>query len=129
MAEVFPFVPPLFVEQLFYAVKQGKSLPIAVPYGETREGAVLCIDLSGFTNLSTSYGVLGEAGAEKYADVVAQVLAACVPRVWQERGEVLRFAGDLILSSFDCIGRETMGQARFCGRVSCCFLLVLLTSF
>lgn len=68
------------------------------PREERRRGALLFIDVSGFTRLTEQFALAGPRGAERLAGAFDVVFGGVFDRVLSGGGDVLAFAGDAVLA-------------------------------
>jgi class 3 adenylate cyclase len=63
---------------------------------KARRGAVLFIDVSGFTALTEAFSAQGHVGAERLSAVVSHVFGIIIGRASELGGDVVAFAGDAV---------------------------------
>ena len=68
------------------------------PFVESRFGAILLIDISGFTALTQQFAVQGADGAERLSGILQQYFGEIVDIITDHGGDVLVFAGDSALA-------------------------------
>ncbi len=89
------YVPRLILREL--------QLNPAPPSGPTKvsfPGAVLFIDISGFTALNARLSKLGPAGPEQVSTHLNRYFGQLIDAVHQHGGDVLKFAGDALICLF-----------------------------
>ncbi len=84
-----------------------------------REGALLFIDISGFTALSEKLGNLGKEGTEDLSSILNRFFSEMLFIVSKYQGEVLKFGGDALLIGF-------YGEKEYSGNIArtCSFELM-----
>ncbi|MEA2537336.1 MAG: hypothetical protein QOF11_1570 [Chloroflexota bacterium] len=88
-----PFVPAILTERL---VRGG--MDVAEPDGWRTSGAVLVIDITGFTALTERLAQRGPDGAETLAGILDASFGDVIDRIRANGGDVVSFAGDAILA-------------------------------
>jgi class 3 adenylate cyclase/tetratricopeptide (TPR) repeat protein len=88
-----PFVPAILTERL---VRGG--VEVAGPDGWRTSGAVLVIDITGFTALTERLAERGPGGAEALAGILNASFGDVIDRIRAHGGDVVSFAGDAILA-------------------------------
>ena len=71
-------------------------MSMQVPKTESREGAVLVADISGFTQLTETLSTAEAAGVEILTKCMNGVFGRVIDVVRRFRGDVTRFAGDSV---------------------------------
>jgi len=72
-------------------------------------GALVFVDISGFTNLSEKLAQRGRVGAEELTEVLDHVFGAMLELSYARGGSLLKFGGDALLLCFD--GENRVVQA------------------
>ena len=102
-AELVPYLPKLLRNELSVQAAAGPRQDYSLPRTSEYTGAVMMIDISGFTalgeKLSAALGPL-EGNAE-LATQVNSVLTEMVTAVQRRGGDVIKFAGDALICLFD----------------------------
>ncbi len=88
--------------------------PAGVPAGGMYRGVFLFGDVSGFTPLSERLKRMGQAGAERIADIINELFFDLVSVLHQHGGTLLKFGGDALLGLFPAETDEEMAQAALC---------------
>ncbi|MBL8616922.1 MAG: AAA family ATPase [Deltaproteobacteria bacterium] len=83
------------------------SLPAAAP----QQGAMLFADLSGFTAMCEAMSRSDRQGADRITALLNRVLGGLVQVVHAHGGDVVKFAGDAILSVWEAEPSAAMGAA------------------
>jgi class 3 adenylate cyclase/tetratricopeptide (TPR) repeat protein len=78
-------------------IATGRTLANA-PFEEHRSGAILLVDVSGFTELAERFTAGGEGGAEELSRVLNAYFGGVSRIVTGHSGDVLAFAGDAVLA-------------------------------
>jgi class 3 adenylate cyclase/tetratricopeptide (TPR) repeat protein len=68
------------------------------PRGDRSHGALLFLDVSGFTRLTEQFSAAGPEGAERLADAFDACFGRIFARILERGGDVLAFAGDAVLA-------------------------------
>lgn len=85
---------------------------IPLPSSEDRPCAVLFADISGFTSLTERLGRKGAVGAEELTTALNSYFGKLIEIVCDFDGDVLKFAGDALLATFeDRVGRTGLKDA------------------
>ena len=88
-----PFVPSILIDRL---VRGGVQAAGADAWRTT--GAVLVVDITGFTPLTERLAERGPSGAETLAEVLNESFGAVLGPIRAHGGDVVSFAGDAILA-------------------------------
>jgi class 3 adenylate cyclase len=88
------YLPALHLERLGGA-QQGPSV-------EGLHGAVLLVDVRGFTRLTLRYAGKGKRGAELLSEVLNDSFGGLIDVIAEHGGDVLSFAGDALLAVWPC---------------------------
>ncbi|HJU65226.1 MAG TPA: AAA family ATPase [Gemmatimonadaceae bacterium] len=72
--------------------------PLGAPFFERVQGAILFIDIAGFTRLAERLAADGARGAERLAEVVNASFGPMTERVLANGGDVISYAGDALLA-------------------------------
>ena len=88
-----PFVPAILTRRL---VQRG--VEVAGADGWRTSGAVLVIDITGFTALTERLAQRGPGGAETLAGILNASFGDAIDRIHAHGGDVVSFAGDAILA-------------------------------
>lgn len=92
---ILPFVPtPVADHYLTYTGAERSE-------GRYLTGAVLCAEISGFTNLSSELAGTGPQGSEELSAIVNRLCAMLLAEVQAHGGSMLRFGGDALTAFFD----------------------------
>jgi class 3 adenylate cyclase/tetratricopeptide (TPR) repeat protein len=75
------------------------------------DGACLCADIVGFTELTERLAHRGEQGLEQLADLLTPRFAEYVESVRRSGGEVVEFAGDALVAYFAASGPGDLSRA------------------
>src|SRR6201981_2438142 len=99
-------------------IAAGRTLSNA-PFEEDRLGAILLVDVSGFTELAERFTAGGEGGAEELSRVLNAYFGSVSRIVADYSGDVIAFAGDAALSMW--LGntpqnKEAPASQRICSR-------------
>ncbi len=78
-------------------IAAGRTLANA-PFEEHRSGAILLVDVSGFTELAERFTAGGEGGAEELSRVLNAYFGGVSRIVTGHSGDVIAFAGDAVLA-------------------------------
>ncbi len=70
-------------------------------FAERHMGAALFADISGFTALSERLGEHGRAGPDELTEILNSYFASFVAEVVAHGGEVIKFAGDALMATWD----------------------------
>jgi class 3 adenylate cyclase len=89
------YVPRLILRDL-----QVDAAPPSGPTKVSFPGAVLFIDISGFTALNARLSKLGPAGPEQVSTHLNRYFGQLIDAVHQHGGDVLKFAGDALICLF-----------------------------
>ncbi len=73
------------------------------------EGALVFVDISGFTRMSERLARMGKVGAEEVTDVLNSTFSRLLAVAWEDGGGLLKFGGDALLLFFS--GREYVSRA------------------
>lgn len=90
-----------------------RCLEHGAPDGATSdpsEGALLFVDISGFTGLTERFAERGAEGAEALTCALNDLFGRLIARVADHGGDVLKFAGDAVLAVFTT-GPAGLGEA------------------
>lgn len=74
-------------------------------------GAVLFVDLSGFTELTQQFERRGNAGAEELSDILRNYFGWLADIILRDGGDVISFAGDAALAVWPAAQREELNKA------------------
>jgi class 3 adenylate cyclase len=85
--------------------------PAALPAAASLQGAMLFADLSGFTAMCEVMGRSDRQGADRITALLNRVLGGLVQVVHAHGGDVVKFAGDAILSVWEAEPSAAMGAA------------------
>ena len=101
--------------------------PRRLPYFRDVLGAILILDLSGFTALGERLRAeLGpREGAAEFADKVNAILSSMVLQVYEHKGDVLMFAGDALICLFVESHQKNIDKTKTLQCVKNCCLNVL----
>ncbi len=88
------YLPALHLERLG-GTQDGPSV-------EGLHGAVLLVDVRGFTRLTARYAEKGARGAELLSEVLNLGFGAIIDVIAEHGGDVLSFAGDAVLAVWPC---------------------------
>ena len=66
-----------------------------------RDATVIFADVSGFTRLSERLAALGAEGSEAVKEIINAIFEPCLEHALRAGGDVIKFAGDGFLTSFD----------------------------
>lgn len=113
---VTPYIPH---QTLLSALKEEEQGLVG---RESTRGAVLFIDLAGFTPLSVNMGEVGALGLEKLQEIMMDYFTRLISRIHAFGGVVYQFAGDSILVSFPA--QDDENDALCARRVAACALLI-----
>jgi class 3 adenylate cyclase len=91
----------------------------ALPHETRTAGALLFVDVSGFTKLTEHFSAAGPEGAERLAGAFDACFGRMFERIVARGGDVLAFAGDSVLAMWPA-AEETLAaavrEAADCGR-------------
>jgi class 3 adenylate cyclase len=97
-----PFVPAILTDRL---VRNG--IDAVGPDGWRTSGAVLVIDITGFTALTERLAERGPGGAETLAEILNASFGGVIERIHAHGGDIVSFAGDAILAVWTAGPDET----------------------
>ena len=104
-----------YVPRLVLAGGVDHGPPAVLPASSGQLGTVMFADLSGFTAMAEALSRVDRQGADRIAAVLNQALGALVQAVHGQGGDVVKFAGDAVLSVWladpDPGGLERSAQA------------------
>jgi class 3 adenylate cyclase/RecA/RadA recombinase len=83
-----------------YVSRLGRTWPGTAAH-QAIDGALVSLDLRGFTNLTRRFPARGRAGAEEVTTVISTCFARLVDEVEARGGDVVAFGGDALLALFD----------------------------
>lgn len=104
-----PFVPAILTGRL---VRLGREA--VGPDGWRTAGAVLVIDITGFTALTERLAERGPGGAETLAAILNASFGDVIDRIHAHGGDVVNFAGDAILAVWPDASAEAVVAAATC---------------
>lgn len=84
------------------------------------DGALLFLDISGFTALSEALTSLGRVGSEEVRDVINATFTAILELAYDQGGSLLKFGGDAVLLLFegdDAAARAAVAARRMLDRL------------
>ena len=93
--------------------------PPSKPKKETLSGAILFIDVSGFTALNERLAKLGPAGPEQVSTHLNRYFGQLIDAVHRHGGDVLKFAGDALICLFGSVGSTEPLQTLVLRAVQC----------
>ena len=119
-----PWAPRTLLEDIAVAASVASffhpddPVTVLVPRMNARAGAVLIVDVSGFTALTERLSRSGAAGVEQLTRCVNTFFAAMLEVIFEHGGDVLRFVGDAMIVAF--LANEELGEAgALCGVTLC----------
>lgn len=120
-----PWAPRALLENVAVAASlasffhPSEPTTVLAPRMESRTGAVLIVDVSGFTALTERLSRSGAAGIEALTRCVNDYFAAMLEVIFEHGGDVLRFVGDAMIVAF--LANEELGDAKalLCGVALC----------
>ena len=90
--------------------------PISAPTRWQSTGAILSIDISGFSALTESLGANSSLGAEALARHLKQIFGPVILAIHRNGGQIEQFAGDNILAAWDGDTRQQTRLANACAQ-------------
>jgi class 3 adenylate cyclase len=103
IAQVLASYLPLYQRQwMVRGVRPG-----ADPVAENRFGAILLVDVSGFTALTERFAAQGAGGAEQLSNILNHYFGEIADLVTGSGGDIIAFAGDSALAMW--VGEESDG--------------------
>lgn len=93
------FTPEFLVCKISNLINSNDSF-ILKPTSFLFPGALLLVDISGFTKLSNYYCLQGEIGIDKLQSIINAYIGNLVDVIYSYGGDVIKFAGDAILCIF-----------------------------
>lgn len=85
--------------------------PLARPWAERVEGAVLFVDVSGFTRLTERLSLQGAIGSEQLSRVIDRCFGRLTERVTELGGDVIAYAGDAMLAMWPASSSDGLETA------------------
>jgi class 3 adenylate cyclase len=86
------YIPPALLQ---WSSKQAH--PEEIPFAERVDGAVLNVDISGFTDLTERVATLGKPGAEQINHVLTEFFAEVTQVIERHGGIILDYEGDSVI--------------------------------
>lgn len=80
-----------------------------LPNQHTMQGVVLFLDISGFTALCEKYSLAGKTGTDQLTKTLNGYMNALVSEILSYDGDILKFAGDAILTLWQVYSRSVFG--------------------
>lgn len=102
------------------------SAPPAAPWQESGFGALLFIDISGFTAMTEGLAEQGPRGAELMSELLDRHYGRLVDHIHHGGGDVIAFAGDAVLAVWWVADREALVEA--VANAAGCALLIQQTA-
>ncbi len=90
--------------------------PISAPIRWQSTGAILSIDISGFSALTESLGANSSLGAEALARHLKQIFGPVILAIRRNGGQIEQFAGDNILAAWDGDCEQQARRANACAQ-------------
>jgi class 3 adenylate cyclase len=115
-----------FVPRYLREGVMGASAQPAVPSQEAGFGALLFIDISGFTAMTEGLAEQGPRGAELMSELLGRHYGRLVDLIHHGGGDVIAFAGDAVLAVWWAAEREGLGDA--VAKAAGCALLIQQTA-
>ena len=112
LERLVPYVPPYWVRQAFR--NPDRTL---VGREERPYGAVLFVDISGFTTISEALSRMGHDGVEELSKILERYFIVMSKLVLSYGGDVVKFAGDSLIVLFPA--SEETGEAHLGSALRC----------